>query len=331
MAENTHSQTIVCPTTLLCAVPDYVAARESLTTIVGVATLLRIMDHVLGTISTNSRAMLHLGECPSLALAICNILDSKGVKLSVTTSRLQSGLLSLNVPTFVSESTEEWTRHLKSWAPSGVDLVVTFNSDRSILHDVASLLSITGTVMCFGHCSTATFGPPLKSAQRFVNMDLKELILANPGYLQSALCNLDERLDFALNVPTHGVRGECAASPKKNWTNLSKTALYSPPSAQQASETHLRVLNTEVAFDPRRAYVVIGGVGGVGIALARCLIERGARTVILTSRSGSKVCLCLRHAITNADEKSIAGLGCTSFATREDAPALFAYHSGSPR
>jgi fatty acid synthase len=37
---------------------------------------------------------------------------------------------------------------------------------------------------------------------------------------------------------------------------------------------------------PRRSYVIVGGLGGIGLELAQWLADRGARHLVLTSRSG---------------------------------------------
>ena len=41
-------------------------------------------------------------------------------------------------------------------------------------------------------------------------------------------------------------------------------------------------------FNPHKSYIITGGLGGFGLQLAQWLIDRGARTLILTSRSGVK-------------------------------------------
>lgn len=40
--------------------------------------------------------------------------------------------------------------------------------------------------------------------------------------------------------------------------------------------------------NPEKSYVIIGGLGGFGLELCQWLVERGARHVVLTSRSGLK-------------------------------------------
>lgn len=40
------------------------------------------------------------------------------------------------------------------------------------------------------------------------------------------------------------------------------------------------------AYRPDRSYLVTGGLGGLGLALAAWLAQRGARCLVLTSRRG---------------------------------------------
>ena len=38
--------------------------------------------------------------------------------------------------------------------------------------------------------------------------------------------------------------------------------------------------------DPKKSYIITGGLGGFGLELAHWLVERGARNLVLTSRRG---------------------------------------------
>lgn len=42
------------------------------------------------------------------------------------------------------------------------------------------------------------------------------------------------------------------------------------------------------AFDPSLSYVIIGGLGGFGLELIRWMVSRGARRILVTSRSGAR-------------------------------------------
>jgi fatty acid synthase len=51
-------------------------------------------------------------------------------------------------------------------------------------------------------------------------------------------------------------------------------------------------------FDPRRCYVLVGGLGGLGLELTQWMIERGARHVMLVSKRGVRTGYqdrCIRH------------------------------------
>lgn len=58
-----------------------------------------------------------------------------------------------------------------------------------------------------------------------------------------------------------------------------------------SSESHIRVgtnLLTPVALQPNATYVLVGGLGGLGKAVAGLMVDRGARHLIFVSRSGAK-------------------------------------------
>ncbi|GFR20273.1 fatty acid synthase [Trichonephila clavata] len=54
-----------------------------------------------------------------------------------------------------------------------------------------------------------------------------------------------------------------------------------------AAPTPVRVLAIpHTLFNPEQSYVIIGGLGGFGLELCQWMVERGAKHIILTSRSG---------------------------------------------
>lgn len=69
-------------------------------------------------------------------------------------------------------------------------------------------------------------------------------------------------------------------------------------------------------MDPEKTYILVGGLGGFGLELANWLITRGAKNIVLTSRSGIKTgyqSLCIRRW----REKGVKVLISTSDATTE--------------
>lgn len=69
-------------------------------------------------------------------------------------------------------------------------------------------------------------------------------------------------------------------------------------------------------MDPEKSYVLVGGLGGFGLELANWLITRGARNVVLTSRSGIKTGY-QSLSVRRWREKGVKVLVSTSDATTE--------------
>ena len=61
----------------------------------------------------------------------------------------------------------------------------------------------------------------------------------------------------------------------------------------------------ELHLDPRAAYILTGGLGGLGSSLAIWMAEHGARSLIILSRSGG-TSKSARRLVTE-----VAGLGCS--------------------
>nr|QIX11475.1 polyketide synthase [Cladonia metacorallifera]UUR48181.1 polyketide synthase 28 [Cladonia metacorallifera] len=63
-------------------------------------------------------------------------------------------------------------------------------------------------------------------------------------------------------------------------------------------------------FDPQVSYMLVGGLGGLGRSIAQCMVDRGAKSVILLSRSGAQK----PEAIQAVDEMKAEGAKVTVFA-----------------
>ncbi|CAL1290486.1 unnamed protein product [Larinioides sclopetarius] len=79
---------------------------------------------------------------------------------------------------------------------------------------------------------------------------------------------------------------------------------------------------SRTACNPEKSYVIIGGLGGFGLELCQWLVERGARHVVLTSRSGLKTGyqkLCMNRWKKETINVIVSNLNATKM---EDAKAL---------
>ena len=48
------------------------------------------------------------------------------------------------------------------------------------------------------------------------------------------------------------------------------------------------IVSTKTYFDPKKVYIITGGLGGMGLELVHWMLTLGARNFVLTSRSGVK-------------------------------------------
>ena len=67
--------------------------------------------------------------------------------------------------------------------------------------------------------------------------------------------------------------------------HIGKVVIQVRPEDETKSVVKL-VAHARSMCDPRKSYVVTGGLGGFGLELAHWLVERGARNLVLTSRRG---------------------------------------------
>ena len=60
----------------------------------------------------------------------------------------------------------------------------------------------------------------------------------------------------------------------------------SPASIFEFQSDLLQTSPVQVTFDSSKTYIIVGGTGGIGASLAEWLLSRGARKILLLSRSG---------------------------------------------
>ncbi|KAH9934350.1 uncharacterized protein B0H18DRAFT_1188403 [Fomitopsis serialis] len=86
--------------------------------------------------------------------------------------------------------------------------------------------------------------------------------------------------------------GEVTRSPRLLTTMLQNTIQSTPSvvssSGQLPRATPDRPSRPLLRFKPHEVYVLIGGIGSLGMHIALWMYERGARTIVLTSRSGRR-------------------------------------------
>ncbi|THH18839.1 hypothetical protein EW146_g2208 [Bondarzewia mesenterica] len=127
---------------------------------------------------------------------------------------------------------------------------------------------------------------------------------ADSQFLRSA-ASPSTRL-FLWNDPLVGVRRTISGDP---WAAgdalrkiLPKLPHVPPEVAHQSVEPSRRIpdgiqVTSSSLFHPQKAYVLVGGIGSLGIHCALWMYENGARNLVLTSRSGKKSLLRTKNVI----------------------------------
>ena len=279
-------------------------SSETAAAVVGRLTFLRaVVKRGLQFVSTASpRVLLHGAELSPAARATYKYLRELGHDVMVTAdkSALVDSNNSLRSKVYSSTSYDLWVLHVQRWAKNGVDLIINFSSDDIVWEESIRILAKNGTMVHIGGNALARQTRP---GQQYLCIDY-DVLLANGDIVASALCMPPNILENATSIISTFDIGQLEKAHETPLPSLD---------ADTAALLELRVIDENLdvyrggiiegtpVFDPRATYAILGGVGGFGVALARCMVERGARHIVLTSRSGEAVCLCPIPAHSSSD------------------------------
>ena len=259
------------------------------------------------SVSTASpRILLHAAELSPAACATYKYLLELGYNIMVTVE--DSSVISKdNSNVYLSTRYDIWVPHVERWAKNGVDVIFNFSSDDIVWEESIPILAKNGTIVQIGGNTLARQTRP---GQQYLCIDYDSL-LANEGIVTSALCMPAEILKRAIPMIRTFDIGQLAKAHEEPSPSLGAgTAVLMDLRANDENLDVYRggIINGTRIFDPRVTYAVVGGVGGFGVALARCLVEHGARHIVLTSRSGEGVCfmsLSLTHHLMHSHPQGL--------------------------
>ncbi|KAF9238192.1 polyketide synthase [Melanogaster broomeanus] len=277
---------IVCDRAKLAVVPDGMATALAAALIGRLVFLsLAVVEVVRGS-SKQAKVLLHAGRCTHAAIATYAFLHASGfdVAVSVSDGKISPSAFGAH-PLLVSSRYHSWTSYLRNWTPRGVDIVFNFDEDISVARQTLALLSPRGKFVQIGGelpCS-------LPSGHLYVSIN-HDTIATEDNCLDRTPEVFDPAVIAALS-PSLDVYDLSQLAAVEARSSLPSTSNRTILVDLQATKPDLSVLKGGVlrgtpAFNPRASYVIIGGIGGLGVNIARCLVENGAKHVILTSRSG---------------------------------------------
>jgi fatty acid synthase, animal type len=277
---------VVCPRNCVAIVPDSMSLPFAAALAGRLAFTYSAVMNTTANVKENARIILHAAECSPAALATYAYLTERNFDILVTVTDPACHQIPQK-QVWSSAEVQVWSYAARKWAPDGADFIFNFEDGSIVLEESIERLARRGTIVQIGDA----FPSSIRPGQRFVSVGYDRLFSGEHNILQEALQSTHRRTLSRISPSSLIFQADALQLAH------SKASLYRDLSIVLDFETlpqdmivyrpgRLRGTN---AFDPRKSYVVIGGIGGLGVNIARCLIEAGATHVVLTSRSGSKV------------------------------------------
>lgn len=123
----------------------------------------------------------------------------------------------------------------------------------------------------------------------FSSVDLTVLAKERPAHMArtfGAVMRLFEssKVEAIAPITTHGISEVEKAFRLLQSGKTTGKLVVVPQDGEQVKATHLK--NTDAFLHGDKTYLIIGGTGGLGRSLSRWMVDKGARTIVLLSRSG---------------------------------------------
>ncbi|KAJ0124651.1 hypothetical protein J7T55_005991 [Diaporthe amygdali] len=173
----------------------------------------------------------------------------------------------------------------------GVDLVVALSPSQDETEFLLECLSSMGRfVLVSDDQQASTVGGQIGANASFSRLDVTELFRGRPNYAAKLLRKAETLLQNGTVYPVAGVLTLPAEDTK------SALGFFAGGDEIGGSVIELRedsfvktnlVVRPLYSFNANSTYVISGGLGGIGRSIARWMVARGARYLLLLSRSGT--------------------------------------------
>ncbi|GJJ08177.1 putative secondary metabolism biosyntheticenzyme [Clathrus columnatus] len=282
-----NGNAVVCPRSRVAVIPDDLSLSMGAAL---VGRLAFISSTIIKTIPSNGcRVVLHVGDCFPAALATYAFLKASNFEILATIARSPDSRadkeLFNTTSIYPSNDYPNWVTAVRKFAPKGVDLAISFDSDLSVSVETTRVLAAGGTFVQVG----ADLPSQLNRGQRYVSVDYASLAAE-----EDLLEGLEDVPTTILNsllpkVEVFDLGQLSTAHEKKASSPLNTSVLLDLENVDPGLPiTRPGLILGTVPFNPHATYVLIGGVGGLGISLASFMVHNGARHIVVTSRSGAK-------------------------------------------
>ncbi|KXH64201.1 beta-ketoacyl synthase domain-containing protein [Colletotrichum salicis] len=301
---------IVIPETLCAVIPRSMTLEEAASYPYSYSTVLHgLME--LGRLRKDQTLLIH-STPGALGLAAIQVARMVGAEIFCATGNptqaryLQKSYGIPNNRIFSSDDTSFVSDILHQTNSRGVDIVFSTHPDS--MQETWACLRPFGTMVQVRHGGSKT-AETLKNCRNrtLVNIDLEELRVHQPEECTRLLEQAFLFHKFGLNQPSQPITVFPASDALSAFKYLrgggriGQVVIKMPGSnteLQASPKRQITVLRSD------RTYVIVGGLGGLGQATGRFLVEKGARHLIFFSRSA-------KEFANSAYFRELEFLGCT--------------------
>ncbi|KAL0572907.1 hypothetical protein V5O48_009054 [Marasmius crinis-equi] len=276
---------IVCPQGCVSVIPDNMSLSFAAALAGRLAFTSSVVSDALAQAKPGSRVLLHAAECSPAAMSTYAYLQQRHFDTFITVTDPTSHHIP-HKDVLGSRNVQAWSHAVRKWSPQGADFVFNFEDNASVLDESVERLARRGTLVQVGE----TFPSRIRPGQQFKSVGFDRLFSGDENLLQDAMSKTSRQVMSRIAPSTLIFQADAlklAHAKASDYKDLSILLDFETLPHDLAVHKPGRLRGTN-AFNPRASYVVIGGIGGLGVSIAQCLIDAGARHVILTSRSGNK-------------------------------------------
>lgn len=245
----------------------------------------------LARIKAGDRILVHTGS-GGLGLALMQVAHEAGAEVFATagTPEKRSFLRAMGIRYVGDSRSLDFAREIMELTENeGIDVVINTLSAEALKANISVLKPVTGclvdltTLHSEASLAMKLFGKGLSMAA----FDLEDMKGASPEYLRSLICHVVDRFRdrtfHPLPCRTYPVAdvGRAFRNMKKG-QHMGKQIL-----SMSGEDVPIVPMQDRIPLNPDGSYLIVGGLGGFGLAVARWMISCGARHLALIGRSNS--------------------------------------------
>ncbi|EGX93678.1 polyketide synthase, putative [Cordyceps militaris CM01] len=182
---------------------------------------------------------------------------------------------------------------MRATGQNGIDVILCSSAGDS-MHETWRLIAPLGRFVDVGRTDVLGGGSlgleVFKRNATFSSFDLGLIYRQKPRLITKLMDEMMALLDQGVVGPIQHLSSFCISQLESTMSSFSKgvhTGKFVITFDDPAAKLKVAQSAVRAKFDPTAAYLLVGGLGGLGCSLAMWMVERGARHLVFLSRSGA--------------------------------------------